>query len=343
MLRVSILILTLILSTGIVSAKTVVIDTPTPCYSVKSVERDRVYLESKTANCIQVTGKVSVEVDDSVNEISIYTDGWLWKREKVQSFNTDSAVKALDRADDMKKNLKLKLKDNPYKKEAEQKAQEVYRYYSSEEYQNKIKTESERIQSEVFGNVIDSYYSDMINKNSLRRAKLLSDERLYLFISSSIPDTVVRRYISDIDRIGDRNIVVVMRGFVGGAKYLKPTMKYISGILKKDPECNFMENRCETYRVNFQIDPLLFRRYGIDRVPALVYAREVTTEDANSSEGLEDNTKVKKFYVIYGDASFEYFIERISNESKSESLKNLTERLKSGFYAGERVAPDKYN
>lgn len=339
MLRVSILILTLILSTGIVSAKTVVIDTPTPCYSVKSVERDRVYLESKTANCIQVTGKVSVEVDDFVNEISIYADGKLWKREKVQSFNTDSVVKALDRADDMKKNLKLKLEDNPYKKEAEQKAQEAYRYYSSEEYQNKIKTESERIQKEVFGNVIESYYSDMINKNSLRRAKLLSDERLYLFISSSIPDSVVRRYIKDIDRIGDRNIVVVMRGFVGGAKYVKPTLEYVSRILKKDQECDFLKNRCETYRVNLQIDPLLFRRYGINRVPALVYARGVNTLDLRTSEGIEDNTKIDNFYVIYGDASLEYLIEKIAEETKSESLIKLEEKLREGFYGKSGVAP----
>jgi hypothetical protein len=74
------------------------------------------------------------------------------------------------------------------------------------------------------------------------------------------------------------------------------------------------------------IDPLLFRRYGIDRVPAVVYARGVMMEDSALSEGDMKNTSSAEHHTVYGDVSLEYLIKQIWRETGSRSLKELSER-----------------
>ena len=71
------------------------------------------------------------------------------------------------------------------------------------------------------------------------------------------------------------------------------------------------------------VDPLLFRRYGIDRVPAVVHAQGVTAEDAGLSEGDEKNTSIAESRTIFGDASLEYLLEQLQRESASRSLRQL--------------------
>ncbi len=81
-----------------------------------------------------------------------------------------------------------------------------------------------------------------------------------------------------------------------------------------------------------EIDPLLFRRYQIAKVPAVVYATDVNVMDMQMSEGLESNTEVSNYYVLYGDASLEYVLDTIHKETKSESIEGLLAVLKKGFY-----------
>ena len=78
---------------------------------------------------------------------------------------------------------------------------------------------------------------------------------------------------------------------------------------------------------NLVVDPLLYRRYGIDMVPAVVYARGVKAGNAGLSEGDVKNAEIADSYTVYGDASLEYVMQVIGRESGSASLNNLlTER-----------------
>ena len=117
-----------------------------------------------------------------------------------------------------------------------------------------------------------------------------------------------------------------MRGFIEGMTKIQPTISFIGSVLQRDPSCNPLEGECEMLPVALVIDPLLFRRYGIDRVPAVVYARGVKAEDSGLSEGDTKNTTIAEHHTVYGDASLEYLIEKIWRETGSRSLKELSER-----------------
>ena len=76
----------------------------------------------------------------------------------------------------------------PNKAEAEMKelAGKVDAYYRSPEFQGKLQKESQRIRSELFGDASARFYPDN-TASPPARGKLGSDERIYLFISSSMP------------------------------------------------------------------------------------------------------------------------------------------------------------
>jgi hypothetical protein len=77
---------------------------------------------------------------------------------------------------------------------------------------------------------------------------------------------------------------------------------------------------------NLVVDPLLYRRYAIDRVPAVVFAKGVKAENPGLSEGDIKNTYVTDSYTVYGDASLEYILQVIRRESGTLSLKELLAR-----------------
>ena len=228
----------------------------------------------------------------------------------------------LNQANRMAESMKLP----PNKAEAEMKelAGKMDAYYRSPEFQGRLKGETARIRSELFGDASARFYPDSIPPAA--DGKLGSDERLYLFISSSLPLQTIRNYAASAARLGDLGIVLVMRGFVDGMTKIQPTISFICSVLQRDPSCNPLEGECEMLPVNLIVDPLLFRRYGIDRVPAVVYARGVKAEDSGLSEGDIKNAGIAESHTIYGDASLEYLLEQIWRETGSRALKELSER-----------------
>lgn len=160
-------------------------------------------------------------------------------------------------------------------------------------------------------------------------------ERIYVFVSSSMPAETVRRYLADIDRLGPPpNVRVVMRGFVGGMKKIGPTMEYMKKVLARDRDCDPSEAECELFRTGIQIDPALFRRYGIEKVPAVVYASGVDTLQPGMSEGIPEAAQVSSAWIVYGDAALPALLETIRKESGRASLKPVIARLDEGFFDG---------
>lgn len=91
-----------------------------------------------------------------------------------------------------------------------------------------------------------------------------------LAISSSMPLQMLRDYMAQLD--GVPGAVVLLRGFIGGATYIKPTERWLEQVLRVDP--NEMMGRHR--RVYVQVDPLVFQSMSISQVPAVTYLPGVT-------------------------------------------------------------------
>lgn len=85
---------------------------------------------------------------------------------------------------------------------------------------------------------------------------------VYIFMSSSVPLEVWWRYAH---YLLDRNIhgVFILRGCIGGCRYIRPTLEFIRRFLTEDGKNE------EGLPVEVQIDPLKFRDYGVKVVPCV--------------------------------------------------------------------------
>ncbi|SNB45432.1 type-F conjugative transfer system pilin assembly protein TrbC [Geobacter sp. DSM 9736] len=210
---------------------------------------------------------------------------------------------------------RLTLPKNPAEDAMKEAAGKLDSFYRSEEFQGRVKGEADRIKAQVFGESFARFYPDSAAGEG--KGRLADSERVYLFVSSSMPITTLRNYASSIAVMKDARVMMVMRGFVGGMSKIQPTLDFVSNVLQEDVSCTFSNGECRMRQVNLVVDPLLFRRYAIDRVPAVVFAQGVKSGDAALSEG---DTNVSAAYTVYGDASLEYILEMISREAGASSL-----------------------
>ena len=241
-------------------------------------------------------------------------------------FDLNAVSGVLARAKRLAAKMKNTIPGNAYKREGEIEARKAFEFYESPAFQRRVALENERLKKEVFGG-FKAYYKDL-NSREGKGERLSPNERIYLFISSSMPETTLRTYIEQIAGLGDPNVVVLMRGFIGGMKYMGPTLKFIGDLLEKDSSCGLS---CGLYGLNVEVDPLLFRRYGVLQVPAVVYVPDIEVLGPGS-EGLGRNANVGRSYVFYGDVALFYSLKRINEEAKSASLAAIIKEFKHGFY-----------
>lgn len=211
---------------------------------------------------------------------------------------------------------KITLPVNKHTKEGLKAAEKTAKIFHATEFQDKIQHEKQRLKKEVFGECAASWKKKQGKKQG-KPEKLVSSlndtEKVYLFLSSSIPDEIIHNYLADIIRISDHKFTPVMRGMVNGLADRKANIKYFSRILKKDMDCrDILKKRkvCERFKTDILFQPPLFIKYGIERVPALVY----------------DNGG--KVFLIQGDAGLDYLLERINREAKQESLESLISKIR---------------
>ena len=104
-----------------------------------------------------------------------------------------------------------------------------------------------------------------------------------------------------------------MRGFVKGLADMKASAEFFNRIAKKDPDCRDVMNPqkiCQRFQLIIKVNPLLFTKYGITQVPAVVYANET---DA---------------FIVEGDAGLDALLDRINREAKSSTLTSLVKNLR---------------
>ena len=203
-------------------------------------------------------------------------------------------------------------------------ARALMEQFNAPSYQSKIRDEQQRLRETVFKDVLrESMPSD--GPLTQVQASTNIGERLYLFVSSSVPLVTLRAYAAMIDRAKADQITMVLRGFVDGMKKAGPTMAFISEILKKDPLCDLNKSRCDSYQVNIQIDPERFQRFRIEEVPALAYLAVSDDEQGQGGEA----------YIVIGDASLDALLERINRETKKPEIQTLIAALRDGVNKGE--------
>ena len=201
-------------------------------------------------------------------------------------------------------------------------AKRVFDVFNSPGYTERMKKESNRIMKDVLKVTPAPYY--YADADRAQSPQLAPDERIYIFISSSVPTATLRSYARDIDRIGDPRITMVMRGMVGGMGKMRPTMEFISKIILKNPDC--AEPGCKTLRSSVIIDPLLFRLYRPERVPAIVYVHGLSAIDPDLSEGDSANGVLvsdSQWLMTYGDNSLGYSLATFRENGGSPILEEL--------------------
>lgn len=210
-------------------------------------------------------------------------------------------------------------------------ARKSFDYLNGKEFRQRFNAETERLKRYVFDGKDDTlslYYGNHA-ADSQKKGKLAADERVYIFVSSSVPEETLRAYARDIDKAGDPNVFMVIRGFVGGSGTFAPTMKFISRVLLKNPDCIDVSG-CPSFAAAMEIDPNLYRRFRPERVPAVAFVRGVRPSDAERSEG--DPTNIPKadpgsWWMLYGDSSLSYAFSRINEEAHSSGLEELSKAI----------------
>lgn len=206
------------------------------------------------------------------------------------------------------KNIEVKLPEENVA--ARHAAEALFQLYQSEEFQTRIQQERQRLSEEFFG--VKRRVTEGENEKISKHGRLTSEDNIYLFVSSSIPLATLRNYAADIVKLNDPRFILVLRGFVGGAKRIGPTASFIVEVLKADPNCTLSsKEKCAMREVPFIVDPTLFRKVGIEKVPAIAF--------------LSGSKQIP--FIIYGDASLGYALERIAQETGDVGLEQLADAL----------------
>jgi conjugal transfer pilus assembly protein TrbC len=127
------------------------------------------------------------------------------------------------------------------------------------------------------------------------------DQNVFIFVSFSMPEDSLRGWLREADKI---KIPVVVRGLVNNS--FRDTTQVVMKLTNQHG--------------GVQLNPILFKRFGIEKVPALVVA-DASCVNQNQCEHYD---------VMYGDVTLEYALEKIVNaeDDFSSYAQSLLQELK---------------
>ncbi|MDD2467241.1 MAG: TrbC family F-type conjugative pilus assembly protein [Desulfobulbus sp.] len=197
----------------------------------------------------------------------------------------------------------MHLSENAHNDKGQEAAQQTAKEYNSPEFQQNLRCQIERIQQ-----------SGPQQEQAMKtqgNSTLTAQESVYLFLSSSVPETVVNRYLIDIGRTGEQRIVPVLFGLPEGMEGKRINADYFSRVMQADPGCrDTPESPCHRLEVPLKVNPELFTRYNISEVPALVY----------------DNGQDS--WSIHGDTELAYLLKKVGKVANSPALAGISARLR---------------
>ena len=197
----------------------------------------------------------------------------------------------------------LHLSENTHAEEGQKAAQQTVEQFNSPAFQDQLHCQ----QAKIEGSQTDRKDREMI----IQAGKLTASESVYLFLSSSMPETVVNRYLIDLARANDSKMSPVMHGLPQGIRDRSGSARYFSQVTKGELSCQDKPgNACQRLQVPIRIKSTLFSQYSITQVPALVY----------------DNGQHS--WAIQGDADLAYLLEKIGKEANSPALAHLSASIR---------------
>lgn len=302
--------------------------TPDLCSKVVAVSEGRIDLATD-GTCPQVKGKVSF--DGPPGKYMIYVNGDPWGEQEInEPVITETTREVVNRAREVAAGYVLTNKETPQEinEQAQSIAQEIAIHTASPEFQSRIDEYRGYWMGQSGGTVslVPDWYQQQnrgpkqkTNDNT-NQTHLISNEKLYVFVSSSVPKETLRAFASDLNILGDSRVVMVMRGMIGGLQQIAPTVGFARDILSADPLCSEEPSReCATFNVDIEVDPFPFRDFNIDRVPAVVLVEGIN--EMNDGGG-------KNAYIYYGDAALSYSLGEIAVASKNPRIQAFANTLK---------------
>ena len=323
MLRPLVLMLTcvtLLMFLNQAEAQEAFIEMPSPCYSVETIKNEKVYLKDDEKACDQIVPKALIQIDDGIQKVEVYVKGKLWNIQELNKQDIDlEKIAAAAREQEKKIDTATLVNKN---EEAAVRAGEAAKQFYSEKYQNKLNKEIERIRTETFkagGKENKEMYSDANNKP---KCSLAGNSYIYIFVSASMPEEIIRAYVKETASLREHNIFIAFRGMLGNPPKIKETSIYIKEILQKDAGC---QGKCKRYNVRFAVDPVLFENYKVTEVPTFVYDRQVQNRDVGRKKEIKNESE---YYKLKGDVSLEYALEIFRRETKEKELEILLGKIK---------------
>jgi len=221
----------------------------------------------------------------------------LFGKAREQAVIDDEATrKAMDTARELA--TTMTIPENIHKEAGIKAAQKSNADFRKPEFQQKIADEFNR-QADLF--IPESRRN--IQKEPETKGILAENEKVYLFLSSSIPEASFQGYMVYLEGVPE--IVPVMKGMVGGLgkEHKKERVQWWSKVLKKDTTCEKTSAEpCDLIKPDISIKPSLFNQYGITEVPTLIYDRG------------------DEIFQIQGDVGIATLLEKVNQEAQSPSL-----------------------
>lgn len=199
----------------------------------------------------------------------------------------------------------MRLPENIHEQEGKDSARKSVEKLNAPAFQEKLGCQMERIQQ--------SRTPQEQARTVQAQGTLSAQESVYLFLSSSVSELVVNRYLIDVNRTAEQRIVPVLFGLPQGLAGKRLNADYFRRVMQAAPECRDTPDAlCRRLDVPLKVNPELFTRYSIIEVPALVYA--------NGQDS----------WSIHGEAELAYLLEKIGKAANNPALVGLSARLRGG-------------
>jgi conjugal transfer pilus assembly protein TrbC len=160
-------------------------------------------------------------------------------------------------------------------------------------YTKEIKQISTLLESPDKSGQIAQFSSEMqqaFKKQEPIATHLKKVSQVLVFLSFSMPEKSLHAWLNQCKRSG---ATPVIRGLIHNS--FKDTMTAIQTLSKKTG-------------IGMQLDPILFKTFEINAVPAVVYVKDTPVCPANM------NCKPVDYDSLYGDVSLDYALEKMSND-----------------------------
>lgn len=273
------------------------------------------FLSIKQIGLVAITFLFCAKNISAAPTVTELSEGLKKRAEKVQITTDYAPKKSLNATIDelQLRSKKIKIDTNNSYKINPQKIKEM-----SEKAKQRASTYFETNELTVFNEKIPGLKKSKITKPSNGR-------RLYIFISESVPMETIRRYVLDAYKIRKfTNVSILLSGGIKTNRTIKPTIQFVFNATKIDKNCKGIQ--CKRYNIDVLIDPVLFNRYKINKVPAFVLA-DLETIKSYCSEG-SSQISVKEYDIVYGDATITAALNYFSEKKHNTYSKTLLEKVK---------------